>query len=107
MVALPTLYRNELTGRIRLRVGWFGRLIPQVEVKATSSNLATPRVHFRWRDATRRDVYVMPETMLAAAAAEGRPEPPADRHAVVADQLEQLHASLDDEERAAEPPVPP
>jgi hypothetical protein len=60
----PPRIERELTGRARVRPGWFGRQILQVEVRHTSYRgfdfeRANPLSSWsRWRDATWEDMQV-------------------------------------------------
>lgn len=60
----PPRIERELTGRARVRPGWFGRQILQIEVRHTSYRAfdferATPLSSWNgWRDATWEDMQV-------------------------------------------------
>jgi hypothetical protein len=62
MVAPVKSYRKTLTGRVRGRRAWFGKVLMQVEVMAEELSLpreGQPRSvlsrHYEWRDATLDD----------------------------------------------------
>lgn len=59
---------DKLTGRVRYRTGWFGRIVPQVEVVVRQRNRhlplpgsGKPSSHdvFQWRDARASDVLAL------------------------------------------------
>lgn len=61
MWPLPYSREEQLTGRMRLRVGGFGRVIAQLEVRCVKKPWPPhvskeERVSFYWRDAQRDDV---------------------------------------------------
>jgi hypothetical protein len=60
MVAIPKRHDVELTGRARVRPGWRGRLILQVEVNTATYSACPPipgsNPH-EWRERMRRDGY--------------------------------------------------
>jgi hypothetical protein len=58
MPAPSTHYGRDVTGEARFRIGWFGRLILQVEVKDSRDN-ALGGDTFRWIDANDHDLYAL------------------------------------------------
>jgi hypothetical protein len=42
MVAPIPRYEHTLTGRVRIRPGWFGRMVPQVQVLVQTFSLPCP-----------------------------------------------------------------
>lgn len=90
MVAIPMRHDAELTGQARVRAGWRGKLVLQVQVRTIAySALPAPpgrnvkewREHMRsegyatlsWRDATWADMQALTRLDLVPA---GRIEPP-------------------------------
>lgn len=65
MVQPPPRISRALTGRVRLRRGYFGRVIAQVEVQLTSYNPWSPErviaIRHEWRDAKSSDLPIIPE----------------------------------------------
>lgn len=58
MVAIPKKCAAELTGRARVRPGWRGRLVLQVEVKTTIYSACPPRPGRdanQWREQMKRE----------------------------------------------------
>jgi hypothetical protein len=92
MVAMPKKADVELTGRARVRAGWRGRLVLQVEVRTTIYSACPPMPgidprewrelmrsegaqRLNWRDAGWDDMYSLHALELVPAGAIEPPQP--------------------------------
>jgi hypothetical protein len=68
-----------LTGQLRNRKSWFGKIILQVEIKHGFTERLTHKTSYRWRDATVEDLVwlsahnMIPDAMLPGSMKSHRP----------------------------------